>query len=248
VVNLLVKSIASPLLDPIGNTILAPPVCGRWGVRLHGDRSRKQIALTFDDGPVVGGTEDVLEVLAEFRVCATFFCLGINMQHHPELALRAIEEGHVIGNHSMEHSRIDGISLRDRRHFLDSERVFAEVIGKVPRMYRSPWGWTSPWEVQRLRKHGLEPIGWDVYPEDDIPPVPPAEIIVDRVLRNVRSGSIILMHDGYAHADRHDVPQTIEALNRMIPPLLDEGYEFVTVPEALGMEAYKGPLSEARVG
>jgi peptidoglycan-N-acetylglucosamine deacetylase len=237
-VNPVIKRLASPLLDPVGNRVLAPPACGAWGVHLHGHRGVRQIALTFDDGPVVEGTERVLDTLAEFRVPATFFCLGVNTLQQPEIARRTLAEGHVIGNHSMEHSRFDGMSLRDRTHFLDSEDVFREVLGCVPRLYRSPWGWSSPWEVRRLYRHGLEPIGWDVYPRDDLDR-PDGERIARRALRRLRPGSIALFHDGFTHALQHEVPETVKALRIVIPAALARGYTFVTVPTLIGVTAYK---------
>ncbi len=209
-----------------------------WGVHLHGDRRVRRIALTFDDGPVAGGTESVLDTLGKFGVPGTFFCLGVNTLQHPELVERAAAEGHVVGNHSMRHSRIDGVSLRDRSHFLESEAVLRDVLGRVPRLYRSPWGWSSPWEVRRLRQHGLEPIGWDVYMFDDYP-TPDGERIGRAVVRAARPGSIALFHDGYTHALRHEVPETVKALHIVIPQLREKGYEFVTIPDLLGLTAFK---------
>ena len=234
-----VKRLASPLLDPLGNRLLSPPACGLWGVHLHGDRQAQGIALTFDDGPVAGGTERVLDTLAEFGVSGTFFFLGVNALHHPELVRRTVAEGHVVGNHSMQHSRADGISLRDRSHFLDSERVLRELLGGAPRLYRSPWGWSSPWEVRRLRAHGLEPIGWDIYTPDWRIPSPDGAWMGRRVVRQARPGSIVLLHDGYTHAVRHEVPQTVRALRTLIPPLKAQGFTFVTVAEMLGIPALR---------
>src|SRR5579859_3145535 len=238
-VNPLLKRLASPLLDPIGDRTLGPPVCGLWGVHLHGHRSVRRVALTFDDGTVAEGTERVLDVLGEVGAHGTLFCLWVNALQHPELVVRAVAEGHVVGNHSMEHSRMDGISFRDCSHFLDSEAVFRQVLGRAPRLYRSPWGWSSPWEVRRLRRHGLEPIGWDVYPLDDVTPCPNAARIAQRVMRAARPGSIALFHDGFTHAVRHEVPETVKALRMVIPSLRGEGYAFVTVAELLGLEAFK---------
>lgn len=238
-VNPLFKRLASPLLDPVGNLILSPPACGRWGVRLHGDRTMRRVALTFDDGPVQGGTERVLDTLGELGVPATFFCLGVNTLQNPAIARRAMAEGHVIGNHSMEHSRIDGVSWRDRAHFLDSEAVFRDVLGCAPRLYRSPWGWSSPWEVRRLVEHGLTPIGWDVYPLDDVEPHVASERIARRVIREARPGSIILLHDGYTHALRHEVPEMVKALRDIVRELQGRGYELVTVADLLGLSAFK---------
>lgn len=238
-VNPLFKRLASPLLDPIGNRLLSPPACGLWGVHLHGDRGVRRVALTFDDGPVADGTERVLDALGDLEAPGTFFFLGVNALHHPQIVERTVAEGHVVGNHSMQHSRFDGISLRDRAHFLDSEAVLRDMLGQAPRLYRSPWGWSSPWEVQRLRQHGLEPIGWDVYTLDWRIPPPDGAMIGRGVVSAVRPGSIILFHDGYTHAWRHAVPETVKALRTVIPELKTQGYEFVTIPELLGLPTFK---------
>lgn len=237
-VSPLFKKLVSPVLDPIGNRVLSPPACGRWGVRLHGDRCVRRIALTFDDGPVEGGTERVLETLGELGVRGTFFCIGANTLQHPKIVERAVMEGHVIGNHSMHHSRINGVSWRDLSHFLNSEAVLKGVLGRAPRFYRPPWGWSAPWEVRRLRQHGLEPIGWDIYRFDDFP-APDGGRIGRAVIRAARPGSIALFHDGSTHALRHEVPETVKALRILIPALLDQGYEFVTIPILFGLDAFK---------
>lgn len=219
--------------------MLSSPTCGLWGVHLHGDRQKQHIALTFDDGPVAGGTERVLDTLGEFGVPGTFFCLGANTRQHPEIVQRTVREGHVVGNHSMHHSRIDGLSLRNNAHFLESERVLQSVLGHAPRLYRSPWGWSSPWEVYRLRQHGLEPIGWDVYTLDWQNPCPDGDWIGRGVIQATRPGSIVLFHDGFTHALRHEVPETVKALRLVIPTLQKQGYAFVTIPDLLGISVFK---------
>jgi peptidoglycan/xylan/chitin deacetylase (PgdA/CDA1 family) len=93
--------------------------------------------------------------------------------------------------------------------------------------------------VRRLRQHGLVPIGWDVYPGDDLEPIRDGSLIAQEVIRDVQPGSIILFHDGFTHALRHEVPQTVKALRTVIPALRARGYEFVTVCELLGLEPYK---------
>lgn len=239
VVPSLVKRLGSPLLDPIGNRLLSPPVCGLWGVHLHGDRRRRTIALTFDDGPVAGGTERVLDVLGEHGIPGTFFCLGANTLLNPKIVERTVAEGHVVGNHSMHHSRIDGVSLSDRAHFLESEAVLRDVLGRSPRLYRSPWGWSSPWEVRRLRRHELEPIGWDVYTLDWQDPAPDGTVIGRAVVQSVRPGSIVLFHDGFTHAVRHEMPETVKALRFLIPALKARDYRFVGIPQLLGVPQFK---------
>ncbi len=235
----MLKRLASPLLDPIGERLLTPPICGMWGVHLHGDRTVKRLALTFDDGPAAGSTEQVLDVLGEYSVPGTFFFLGDNTLLNPRIVERTAAEGHVVGNHSMHHSRIDGISLADCNHFLESERVLHDVLGYAPRLYRSPWGWSSPWEVRRLRRHGLEPIGWDVYTLDWQRPAPCGKGIARKAIHEAQPGSIFLFHDGFPAAVSHCMPETVRALRIVIPRMVELGYTFVTVSDLLGLSPRK---------
>lgn len=234
------------IIDEIGNILLQPPLGGLGRVHVHGPRSRRRVALTFDDGPNAPSTSDVLDVLATYGVKATFFCVGINAQRYPRLVERAYAEGHTIGNHSMYHSRKAGLLWKENGHVDDCTRVLTGIIGVTPRLYRAPWGWLTPWESQRLAARGFAAIGWDVYTYDWQVPAVDGDEIADGVRRDTRPGSIILFHDGIAGVHEAEKPQTVRAVEQTIKMLGAAGYEFVTIPHLLSVKAYRKSSHEYR--
>jgi peptidoglycan/xylan/chitin deacetylase (PgdA/CDA1 family) len=238
-VNTTLKRLLSPVLDPLGYALLMSPVADLGLARRHGDRTRKAVALTFDDGPVLGGTEAVLDALGEYGAPGTFFCIGANAHQHPEIIRRAYAAGHVIGGHSMNHGRIQAASLTDTAHIDDCLAELTAVLGRTPALYRPPWGWLTPWETLRLRQRGLEVIRWDIETPDSLLPCPAADAMFQWTLPRVRPGTIIVCHDGFTHADRYAKPETVQLLLLLIPELLRQGYELVTIPALLGIRAYQ---------
>lgn len=238
-VNPTFRRIVSPVLDPIGYALLMTRAADLGMARRHGSRERRQIALTFDDGPVRGGTEQVLDVLGEFGVPGTFFCIGANVRMHPDILRRTLSEGHVIGAHSMQHSRIATVSLRDTEHIDACVDAIREETGKTPALYRPPWGWLTPWETLRLRQRNMEIIRWDIETPDSLIPCPNEEAIYKFAAERVQPGSIIVFHDGMTHADHHDKRETAHALRLLVPFLRDAGYACVTVPALLGIAGYR---------
>lgn len=245
-VNPVTKRFVSPILDPIGNALLMSRLGDLGMAHRHGDRMRKVVALTFDDGPVLGGTEGVLDTLGELGVLGTFFCIGANVRMHPQVLRRAYDLGHIIGGHSMNHGRTGAVSLTDYSHIDDCLYEIHEVISRMPALYRSPWGWMTPWELRRLRRRGLEYIRWDIETPDSILPCPSADAMFTWTLPKVKPGSILVFHDGFTHAERYDKPETIGLLRLLIPALRAQGYEFATIPELLDIPAYisTGAVSE----
>lgn len=235
----ILKRVLSPALDPLLSAALLSRLGDLGAAHRHGSRARKLVALTFDDGPVRGGTEEVLDALAEHGVHATFFCIGANALQHPELIRRAAAAGHVIGAHSMHHSRLATVSPTDTAHIDDCVDALRGVLGRAPALYRPPWGWLTPWEMRRLRQRGLAAIRWDVETADWRLPCPGGETLCAEALPRVYPGSILVFHDGASHAERHEKPQTVAALRRLIPELRAHGYRFVTIPELLSIPAYQ---------
>lgn len=238
-VHALVKQVLSPVLDPIGNRVLMSPLGDLGMAYRHGSRSRKAVALTFDDGPVHGGTEQVLDVLDECGVRGTFFCIGANAALNPDVLKRADAAGHVIGAHSMDHGRSGALSLTDGAHIDGCLREIRAVIDKTPALYRPPWGWTTPWEAARLRRRGLHIIQFDLETPDSAVPCPPGSEMHAWTLPRVRPGNIIVFHDGKTHAEHHDKPETARALRLLIEALRQQDYEFVTIPDMLSIPAYQ---------
>lgn len=238
-VNALVKQALSPVLDPLGNWMLMSPLGDLGLAHRHGDRTRRAVALTFDDGPVCGGTEQVLDVLDEYGAPGTFFCIGINVTLNPDIIRRADAAGHIIGAHSMNHGRTGAVSLTDGAHIDDCLRVIRATIGHTPALYRPPWGWMTPWEAMRLRRRGLHIVQFDLETPDSAVPCPPGDSMCSWTLSRVRPGSIVVFHDGMTHAQRHDKPETARALRLLIEALRAQSYKLTTIPELLGIHAYQ---------
>ncbi len=225
-------------IDQLGNLFLSPPHGGFGYYHNHGPRTRRAVAFTFDDGPSKPCTELLLDTLGELGIKATFFCVGLSVQWHPDVVQRAFAEGHVIGNHSMMHSRKASLMPWGGDHIDKATTVIKQVIGRPPRLYRPPWGWLTPWEGQRLHQRGHTAIGWDIYPDDWKVPEVPAEQLVAQIKPLIRPGSIILMHDAVSNQIRWEKTETARAVRLLTPWLRAEGYEIVTVPELLGISAY----------
>jgi len=188
----------------------------------------KKIALTFDDGPHPRYTMQILDILAEYGIKATFFEVGENVIYYPEAAMRVASEGHEIGNHTYTHPHIknlneEQLSEETRR----CESAIIEVTGIKPKIFRPPEGVVDSAVKTWADKNGYSVVLWSVDTRDWAGTS--VSEMVKNVDNNVRPGSIILMHD-YVSRKSH----TVEALKKMIPMLLDKGYEFVTVSELLG--------------
>jgi peptidoglycan/xylan/chitin deacetylase (PgdA/CDA1 family) len=228
----------SPTIDQAGNLLLSPPFGGRGQFVNHGSRHQKKIALTFDDGPSKGATEQLLDAMDGLGVKGTFFCVGVNAQLNPDLLRRLYSEGHIVGNHSWAHHRGGSLKLKDDGHIEHSAHQIAEIIGTEPRLYRPPWGWLTPWEGFRLHKRGYTIVGWDVYTLDWRIPEPAAEAVAAGVLRDTKPGSILLFHDAYVAKEYWEKQVTVESIKRIVPALQAQGYEFVTIPQLLNVPAY----------
>jgi len=237
------RKIGSRAFDLAGNTFLKPPLSGFNQVVCHGprDAARPKVALTVDDGPLSPTTDQLLDLFGELKIKATFFLIGENAQHFPDLVRRTIAEGHVIGNHSQSHRRSGSILPTNQGEHIDASAEILSTFldGKNPALYRAPWGWVTPWEIARLRQRHQTIIGWDVATNDWLLPQPPGEELAAKIISEVKPGSIVLMHDGigvYRDASR---PETIKAVKLLVPRLQAAGFEFVTIPEMLGVPAYR---------
>jgi peptidoglycan/xylan/chitin deacetylase (PgdA/CDA1 family) len=235
------KYAVAPLFDAVGNRLLMSQAGDLGLAHRHGKRTLKRVALTFDDGPVLGGTEAVLDALAEQGVPGTFFFVGVNVRMHPRLVERAVREGHAVGGHSMNHSRFAAVSPFDGSHIDECMGELRAVLGRTPALYRPPWGWLTPWEVARLRRRGLAVIRWDLETPDWRVPCPSAASMVAWTLPRVRPGTIVVLHDGMSHAEHHPKPETARAVRLLVPALRAQGYEVVTIPNLLGIPAFQPP-------
>jgi peptidoglycan/xylan/chitin deacetylase (PgdA/CDA1 family) len=204
------------------------PVDWIMGTDLHGDRGRRRIALTFDDGPHPVHTEPLLDALAELGAPATFFLVGFDVDANPALVARMARDGHELGNHTYRHRYLPLARSRSvERELRATDRAIARAAGVVPRVARPPWGGRSPRNVRVFRRLRKRLVLWDVNSFDW--KGKPAREVVRRVLARARSGSIILMHEA-----RDGGETTIEAVRLLVPALRARGFELVTVSHAIG--------------
>ncbi|QDY80469.1 polysaccharide deacetylase family protein [Streptomyces qinzhouensis] len=188
----------------------------------HGPRDRREIALTFDDGPDPAHTREVLDLLARYGVHATFFCVGLHVNALPDEVRRIVDAGHSLGNHTWSHPFLPDLTARQFRLQIDrTADAFDRAVGSVPTVFRPPYGCRTPEMLSELLAGGLTLALWDVDSWDWAGPGP--EKITRTVLDHVRPGSMILMHDG--GGDRR---QGVEALPAVLEGLLEQDYRFVS--------------------
>jgi peptidoglycan-N-acetylglucosamine deacetylase len=180
----------------------------------------KAIALTIDDGPNPVYTPQVLALLARYRVTATFSMIGIEAQACPTVAREVAAAGHLITNHTWTHLNLAWLApaLVAEQMSRATDAIHA-ATGRIPDLFRAPYGAWSPFVLSQCARTGMTPLGWSVDPRDWSRPG--VASIVANIMRNTRTGSIILEHDGGG-----DRSQTVAALKIVIPRLLAAGYHF----------------------
>jgi len=182
----------------------------------------RAIALTIDDGPDPVYTPQVLNLLARYRVTATFSMIGIEAQAHPAVAREVAAAGHLIVNHTWTHLNLAWLpSAMVIEQMSRATDAIHAATGRIPHLFRAPYGAWSPFVLSQCARTGMAPLGWSVDPRDWSRPGVTA--IVANIMRNTRTGSIILEHDGGGNRS-----QTVAALKIVIPRLLAAGYHFRT--------------------
>ena len=181
----------------------------------------KCVALTFDDGPNKECTKDLLDGLAARGAKATFFLMGENIPGNEDLVRRMKEEGHLIGNHSYRHIQLTKAGSKAVCDAVDqTSRMIEEITGERPQYLRPPYG---DWNEDLECKVDMTTVLWSVDSLDW--KLQNRQKIVKRVLKDVKDGDIILMHDIF--------PTSVEAALEIIDTLSGQGYTFVTVDEVL---------------
>jgi chitooligosaccharide deacetylase len=192
-----------------------------------------KVALTFDDGPSEW-TGDVLRLLEEHEARATFFVIGARVRENPKLLERIVASGHEVGSHTLTHPRLTEISDDEvRAEVAAGAAAVAHVLGEPSRLFRAPGFYADERVLGIVSELELEPISADVNPEDWRPEMT-SHAIFSHVFGGIREGSIVDLHDGYPPGptrSRDNCRPTVEALGHLLPCLVDEGYELVTVSE-----------------
>jgi cellulose synthase/poly-beta-1,6-N-acetylglucosamine synthase-like glycosyltransferase/peptidoglycan/xylan/chitin deacetylase (PgdA/CDA1 family)/spore germination protein YaaH len=219
----------------------------------------KWLVLTFDDGPSVPYTEQILDELKRLGVRATFFIIGENAEQYPDIVRRIWEEGHEIGSHTFTHPNMGAVSERRARLELSAtQRVLQSILGRSTVLFRPPYNADAePSSAEEVRPiliasqlgyltvgELIDPQDWNIRPHASGHTVHPrtAEDIAAEVIRLARAGTgnVILLHDGGGDRSR-----TVQALRLIVPNLQRMGFRFVTVSELLSTsrETLMPPLS-----
>ncbi|MEU3615664.1 polysaccharide deacetylase family protein [Streptomyces sp. NPDC006872] len=186
------------------------------------DQGARGVNITIDDGPDPGWTPQVLQVLRENGVKATFCMVGTQAQAHPDLVKAVVADGHRLCDHTVSHDTTMDTKPESyqSQQILDAERMITEASGGVrPMYYRAPGGAFTPYSRTLAASRGMRPLGWNVDTKDF--ERPGADAIVATVQNEVSNGPTILFHD--AGGDRS---QTVTALREVLPWLKEQGYSF----------------------
>ena len=190
-----------------------------------GDTSQKVLYLTFDAGYENGCTEKILDVLKQHNVKAAFFLVGNYMEKNPDLVRRMVEEGHIVGNHTMHHP--DMSKLTDKEAFskelTDLENLFREVTGKeLPKFYRPPQGIYSEENLKMAQELGYKTVFWSLaYVDWNNDSQPTRDQAFSKLLPRTHNGAVVLLHS---------TSQTnAEILDELLTTWESQGYTFQTI-------------------
>ncbi|MEU7583720.1 polysaccharide deacetylase family protein [Streptomyces sp. NPDC041068] len=186
------------------------------------DAGERGINITIDDGPDPKWTPQVLDLLRQYEVKATFCMVGTQAQAHPDLVKKVVAAGHRLCDHSVSHNTAmdKDTQAYQSKQILDAERMITKASGGVrPMYYRAPGGAFTPYSRGLAADRGMRPLGWNVDSKDF--ERPGTETMVATVKRELSNGPTILFHD--AGGDR---TQTVEALRQLLPWFKEQGYTF----------------------
>jgi len=199
--------------------------------------TKKVVALTFDDGPHKKYTEQILEILRLNNIKGTFFFIGKNAEEYPGIVRAAYRGGNVIGNHSYSHYHLNRLAGEEiEAQLAKTSETIRRIIGVYPLLFRPPYGACSAGSVRVAKNLHLKTIMWNAMVDDYHVDRTTSEKIAYTILKLVHPGAIIGLHDGGGNREK-----TVEALQIIINVLRSQGYEFLTIPELLDVQAYAVP-------
>lgn len=183
----------------------------------------KAIALTFDDGPHPEYTPQLLDLLKELNIKASFFVIGKNVEAHPEIAKRMVEEGHSIGLHSYVHSYHYGFmsSKKIKADLKQNSEIVKQATGITTLLFRPPFGVTNPNIAKAVEVLKLNSIGWSLRSFDT---AKTAEQVIKKISTKAKGGDIILMHDR--------LPNTVQVVRTFVEEAQKNGLKFVNLENA----------------
>ncbi|MCU0527408.1 MAG: polysaccharide deacetylase family protein [Elainella sp. Prado103] len=226
------KPIAAMGSNPADSTGVSIPTEFRGQVVSQVDlpNAEKVIALTFEDGPS-DSTAQVLEILQQYGVKATFFLSGAKVKQNPEIAKQVVAAGHGIGSRGWSH-RLDSSSATDMKREVDeTSQLIQATTGVEPKLFRPADGRVDHAVVSYAQQQEYAVTLWSIDSQDALVAAP---IVLDNVLRNAQPGRIIRLHDSPNYNGRS---ATLQALPQLITALQQQGYRFVSVPQLMALKA-----------
>jgi len=204
----------------------------KYFIKSHckGETDKKEIAITFDDGPDPVTTPELLDLFDEKGVNATFFCLGKKVSDNGDLIQRMINSGHIIGNHTFYHSKYFDLfsSYRMVNEINCTNNEIYKITGKFPILFRPPYGVTNPLLKKAIRKTGMTSIGWSLRSLDT---VKDTEEVYKKLISKTSAGDIVLFHD--------NIHGVANLLNRYLNWLDENDFSVVNLTQLLNIPAYE---------
>ena len=196
----------------------------KWDAAYIGDTSQRVIYLTFDAGYENGNTEKILDILKKHQVSAAFFLVGNYLEKNQDLVRRMVEEGHIVGNHTMHHpdmQKKDGAAFA--KELTDLEELFRQITGKeMPKYYRPPQGLYSQENLQIAQSMGYKTVFWSLaYADWDNNKQPTREYAFSKLLPRIHNGAVLLLHSTSATNG--------EILDELLTRYKEMGYTFGTL-------------------
>lgn len=190
----------------------------------------KSVALTFDDGPTAL-TAEFLDILKEHDARATFFCVGKQIEQYPLLFDRILQEGHCVGNHTMNHKRSFGFLTTEQvvEEIEKCDAIFEKYYAVKTRLFRPPFGLTNPSIAKAVKHTKHQVIGWNNRSLDTV--LGDDDKIYRRVCDRLQAGDIVLFHDRNR--------SSLKALQKTLAYMKEQHLHAVTVDELLNLEAYE---------
>ncbi|MEO6254535.1 MAG: polysaccharide deacetylase family protein [Ferruginibacter sp.] len=207
----------------VGSNFFIPIVC-------KAETERKEIAISFDDGPAADHTPEILQVLKNENVKAAFFCIGNRIAGNEHILKQVQQEGHIIGNHSYSHhfwfDMYSAKKMQDDLKQMDQE--MERVTGLKPKLFRPPYGVTNPHVKKAIIKGGYIPVGWSVRSMDTV--IKDENKLLEKINSAIEPGAVFLFHDTSKTA--------LNVLPRFIKEVKKRGYNIIPLDKLLALSPY----------
>jgi peptidoglycan-N-acetylglucosamine deacetylase len=199
-------------------------------VTCKANTDKREIAISFDDGPAKQYTREILQALKNENVKAAFFCIGKHIPGNEQILQQTINEGHIVGNHSYTHHFwFDMFSAKQMLGDLETmDNEMKRVTGLRPKLFRPPYGVTNPNLKKAIISGGYTPVGWSVRSMDTI--ITDEKKLLNKMVASLKPGAVFLFHD------------TCQVTVKMLPAFIEEvknrGYQIVPLDKLLALTSY----------